>query len=140
MFIVKQPIEKDYPRFHNMLTQSTMTYVNFSERCYVSHTPTNAIELCMLRNNGFVPVDSAIADLVMRFNCIPGCSTKYCCSGHPGMYDTTYISFESIPDEYARRLDNSKYWFKDGDDLVWRNGTHFTDKEGQGIGKTDFTA
>lgn len=139
MFIVKRPIQKDYPNFNYMLTCSTVTYVNFKERCYVSHTPNNAIELDILRKNGFEPVDGAIADLVMRFNCVPGCSTKYCCAGHPGMYDHAYISFESIPDEYARRLDNSKYWFKDSDDLVWRNSTRFTDKTGKGVGKTDFT-
>ena len=140
MFIVKQPIQKNYPNFNYMLTCSTVTYVNFKERCYVSYTPKNAIELDILRKNGFEPVDGAIADLVMRFNCVPGCSTKYCCSGHPGNYTKAYIYFESIPDEYASRLDSCKYWYKDSDQLVWRNCTKYSKKKVDIPDKTDFTA
>ena len=121
MFIVKMPETKVNLRHSWMLTNSDITYVNFTESCYTSHTPRNSDEIAALENNGFVPVDYAIADIIMRFNSIDGCKTIACCSGHPGRYYSGYIYFESIPDSIKAHMNACKHWFKEsGGQLVWR--------------------
>jgi hypothetical protein len=104
-----------------MLTNSDITYVNFTESCYVSHTPGNSDELDALADNGFVPVDYAIADIIMRLNSISGCETVACCSGHPGKYSNGYINFRKISDNVLTHMNACHHWFRDSEvRLTWR--------------------
>ena len=97
MFFVKMR-ETDESSYDSLLRESEITYINFVDRCYVSTAPHNVTELNILKDNSFVPVDGAIADIVMRFNCIDGCKTEFCCSGHPNKYDNAYIKFDAMID------------------------------------------
>ena len=119
MFFVKIR-ETDEPSYDDLQRGSDITYVDFVDMCYVSYAPINQTELSILKDNKFVPVDGAIADIVMRFNCIAGCKTAFCCSGHPGKYDYAYIKFETVPDDVMEKLSACKYWFRDGERLTWR--------------------
>ena len=135
MFFVKLR-ETDEPSYDYLQRESDITYVNFADRCYVSYAPINPTELSILKDNKFVPVDGAIADIVMRFNCIDGCKTEFCCSGHPGKYDYAYIKFETVPDDVMARLSSCKYWFRDDERLTWR--VAHIDGLDKGIGSTDW--
>lgn len=135
MFFVKLR-ETDEPPYDYLQRESDVTYVDFADKCYVSNAPYNVTELNILKDNKFVPVDGAIADIVMRFNCIEGCKTEFCCSGHPGKYDHAYIKFEAIPYDVMEHLSSCKYWFRDGERLTWR--VAHIDGSDKGIGSTDW--
>ena len=90
--------------------QSDITFVNFEKRRYINESPINAQELDILFKNGYKAIDTAIADTIMRLNCILGCETRYCCSGHPGRFNEGYIVFEDFPETLRREVGKLKYW------------------------------
>ena len=90
-----------------------VTFVNFKERAYVSYAVDSMQMLDELESRGFVAVDTAIADTVMRMNSLAGCKTMCTCSGHPGEYCYGYIWFEKVPESIAKQLDDSPYWNRD---------------------------
>lgn len=89
---------------------SDITFVNFKARQYINESPINAQEIDILSENGFMAIDSALADTVMRLNSLEGCKTRYCCSGHPGSYSNGYILFEEVPQQLSEQLNRLKYW------------------------------
>ena len=93
---------------------SDITFVNFMARRYINESPINAQEIDILSENGYMAIDSAIADTIMRLNSMEGCKTLYCCSGHPGSYSNGYILFEEVSQKLSEQLNKLKYW-KQGD-------------------------
>lgn len=89
---------------------SNITFVNFEKRRYINESPINAQELDILFENGYKVIDTAIADTIMRLNCILGCKTRHCCSGHPGRFNEGYIVFEDFPETLRREVGKLKYW------------------------------
>ena len=89
---------------------SDITFVNFKARRYINESPINAQEIDFLSEYGFMAIDSAIADTIMRLNSMEGCKTRYCCSGHPGSYSHGYIMFEEVPQQLSEELNKLKYW------------------------------
>ena len=102
---------------------SDITFVNFKEKAYISYGVDNLQMLEQLHQNGFVAIDTAVADTIMRLNSIEGCETTCVCSGHPGDYRGGYIYFLKIPDGIRQQMDNSPYWeheLDDGNRAIWR--------------------
>ena len=68
----------------------------------------------------FVGIDENVAEFIMRANSVPSVSTKYCCAGHYGTPWSAYVSFNSITDDFARRMDSVKHMRMDEND--WKQG------------------
>ena len=101
---------------------SDATFVNFEKKTYVTYCVDRVQDLDILHERGYTAIDTAIADTIMRLNCMPGCSTRTSCSGHPGDYRSAYIWFSELPDDLAEYLSKSGMWERDQDGFsnTWR--------------------
>lgn len=138
--LYRYSVNKKSPTLSYKLWQETV-FVDFKRRRYLSYCLNKVQDLEFLYDHGFTAVDNAIADTVMRFNCIPGCITGMSCSGHPGRYREAYIRFTEIPVELAEYLDGSGIWIRD-DDITntWRAYGIHNDSTSEWLGALKYLA
>ena len=107
------------PKLFKLWSEST--FVNFNEKSYISICLYNLQDLQFLTDHKYVSIDTAIADIIMRINCITGCKTSNSCSGHLGTYNYAYIWFTEITDDLHNYLSKSNLWFQDSNNPnIWR--------------------
>ena len=95
--------------------EPTLVLVDFTAKRWIR---TNFRSLNLF--DTFDDVDENVAEFIMRANSVPGVSTKYCCAGHYGTPWSAYVYFNSITDDFAKRMDSVKHMHRDADD--WEKG------------------
>ena len=84
--------------------ETPLVLVDFTAKRWI-HTHFRSLNLF----DTFVDVDENVAEFIMRANSVPGVSTKYCCAGHYGTPWSAYVYFNSITDDFAKRMDSVKH-------------------------------